>query len=266
MAQRNIKRYWLDDPSVSWTRSQIKKLPKKKRIGIATAWFLQNYEDPANKTPYESREGGYQYIWGGPYDAADEIGSEFGNALSDSEIEAAVEQVQEDGIYDWAPARIGEDTDMDDATEETISIGHPLEQERRKEVLKRLDDLDQAIASYTSKPPGLGHNNPPEALPIEGAISIEIHELHIHVHELKQAFAAELPDKIIVRKASGFFKKAMDKVIDLTKKALEKGIVSGLTIAGAYIGDKIGLLPVIAEKVQAAWEAIQSWLSLVTFH
>jgi hypothetical protein len=26
-------------------------------------WFLQNFEDPAHHTPYESAEGGYEYIW-----------------------------------------------------------------------------------------------------------------------------------------------------------------------------------------------------------
>jgi len=30
-------------------------------------WFLANFENPAECTPYESAEGGYQWIWGGPY-------------------------------------------------------------------------------------------------------------------------------------------------------------------------------------------------------
>ena len=207
MKRPKKKRYWIDDSEISWTASQLRKLPKSKRIEIAAAWFLQNFEDPANKTPYESREGGYQYIWGGPYDAADEIGNEFGSILSDADIEAAVDEVQQDGIYDWAPVRTGDDADLDDIAEDVVPLGHPLEQQRRRELLKRLDDLDQIIASYTSKPPGLGHNNPPEALPIEGPISVEIQELHIHVHQLKDLVSTETPDKAQVEKKSGLFKK-----------------------------------------------------------
>jgi hypothetical protein len=30
-------------------------------------WVRCNYEDPAENTPYDSAEGGYQYINGGPY-------------------------------------------------------------------------------------------------------------------------------------------------------------------------------------------------------
>lgn len=40
-------------------------------------WFHMNFEDPAHNTPYESAEGGYQWIWGGPYDAEEELQDAF---------------------------------------------------------------------------------------------------------------------------------------------------------------------------------------------
>lgn len=43
-------------------------------------WFLENYEDPANGVPYESAEGGYIYILGGPYHADDVLSEKFPHA------------------------------------------------------------------------------------------------------------------------------------------------------------------------------------------
>jgi hypothetical protein len=54
-------------------------------------WFHENYEDPAVRLPYESREGGYQWIWGGPYDAREQIGDQFSDIADEDAIEAAVE-------------------------------------------------------------------------------------------------------------------------------------------------------------------------------
>jgi len=81
------------------SRTGFRRFPKSEKIDLMVEWFYQNYEDPANSTPYESAEGGYQYIWGGPYDANDEIGSMFGGLVPDKWIEEAVDRVQRHGIY-----------------------------------------------------------------------------------------------------------------------------------------------------------------------
>lgn len=58
--------------------SDFKKMSREEQIETMRAWFLESYEDPVERTPYESREGGYIYIWGGPYYAHDEL-SVFGD-------------------------------------------------------------------------------------------------------------------------------------------------------------------------------------------
>lgn len=69
VVQEDVKRliemsaYLLEDVSVSVER--------------LIEWFLDNYEDPANGVPYDSREGGYQYYAGGPYDPWDVLSNEF---------------------------------------------------------------------------------------------------------------------------------------------------------------------------------------------
>jgi hypothetical protein len=62
-------------------------------------WFLENYKDPADGVPYDSAEGGYQYWSGGPYDAREEIWSQFPDA-SASEIDEAV-SVVERNCFEW---------------------------------------------------------------------------------------------------------------------------------------------------------------------
>ena len=56
-------------------------------------WFLSNFEDPAHETPYNGKEGGYQWIWGGPYDAREQIENYFGSAVPEEVIDAVVEWI-----------------------------------------------------------------------------------------------------------------------------------------------------------------------------
>ena len=59
-------------------------------------WFFENYEDPAEGVPYE---GGYIYIFGGPYDAGEELHSHFSDA-NEKVIEKAVEIIEIQG-FEW---------------------------------------------------------------------------------------------------------------------------------------------------------------------
>jgi hypothetical protein len=51
---------------------------------------------------YDSKEGGYQYIYGGPYDAYEELESEFGSIYSDELIKSAVEELESTGPLEWS--------------------------------------------------------------------------------------------------------------------------------------------------------------------
>lgn len=65
-------------------------------------WFRQTFEDPAQRTPYESAEGGYIWIWGGPYDARNELESEFHGLVPQEVINKLVDKLEEECI-EWAP-------------------------------------------------------------------------------------------------------------------------------------------------------------------
>lgn len=74
-------------------------------------WFLSRYWDPANDTPYNGKEGGYLYIHGGPYDASEELNGQFADLVPDKDIQAVIDDVESDGILEWAPIHTEPDYD-----------------------------------------------------------------------------------------------------------------------------------------------------------
>ena len=87
------RRYFTeDDLEIGVTRTQLRRMPREEQLRYMIYWFREYFEDPANQTPYNSDEGGYLYIWGGPYDANDQIGGEFGGFVPDDVIEEAIRE------------------------------------------------------------------------------------------------------------------------------------------------------------------------------
>lgn len=73
---------------------------KEKRAELIHDWFFERYEDPANSTPYNSSEGGYLYIWGGPYDALEVLSEEFEPWLSIETLEEIADELDLSAM-DW---------------------------------------------------------------------------------------------------------------------------------------------------------------------
>ncbi|MBZ5763042.1 hypothetical protein LAV84_27655 [Rhizobium sp. VS19-DR104.2] len=97
--------YYLDEQR--FTPSQFRRLSRSRQVEAMVQWFGGNYEDPANRTPYNTREGGYQFIGGGPFDADEEIQEHFSDVAEFETMQEAVTEVTSDGIYDWAPTDNG---------------------------------------------------------------------------------------------------------------------------------------------------------------
>lgn len=81
--------------------SSLKYNSKEIQLESMRSWFLENYEDPANSCPYESREGGYIYIYGGPYDASEVLQEKFGGYVKDDYIQEIIDDLQEI-CYEWS--------------------------------------------------------------------------------------------------------------------------------------------------------------------
>ncbi|MBU5423443.1 hypothetical protein KQI48_12280 [Cellulomonas hominis] len=63
--------------------------PQYVAVDQMVEWFHENYMDPASGVPYNSREGGYLYVNGGPYDALQVLTERFPDALGDELEDAA---------------------------------------------------------------------------------------------------------------------------------------------------------------------------------
>lgn len=87
------------------------KLEPELQKQVMKSWFYENYEDPADRTPYESKEGGYIWIWGGPYDAREVLDAEFSDFVSDEVLNAVVEEL-DNHCVEWGPKEKDSDYDI----------------------------------------------------------------------------------------------------------------------------------------------------------
>jgi rRNA-processing protein FCF1 len=81
--------------------ARFSKLSRSDQRAEMLAWFYGNYADPVEMCPYESAEGGYQYIWGGPYNARVALESEFGGIASETLIIEVAEEL-DDICWEWS--------------------------------------------------------------------------------------------------------------------------------------------------------------------
>lgn len=101
-----------------YDRDALEAASREEQLETMETWFRSMFEDPAERTPYESREGGYIWIWGGPYYASDELHAEFDGIVPDEVIEELAGKLSGEGI-EWAPTeRPG---DYDEGLYEAIS-------------------------------------------------------------------------------------------------------------------------------------------------
>lgn len=103
----NFQFYFIDAPDEHFellSSAEVTALTKYQKKRYLIDWFHHFYWDPANDLPYESREGGYQWIYGGPYEAREVLGDEFGSNVEHELIELAVEEIESDGLTEWSPS------------------------------------------------------------------------------------------------------------------------------------------------------------------
>ena len=93
--------YYSFESEHPFSPEDLKKENNEIQIEVMKYWFSQNFENPAESTPYISKEGGYIYIWGGPYDAREELNEEFSEIVPENVIEELVDELEGES-YEWA--------------------------------------------------------------------------------------------------------------------------------------------------------------------
>jgi hypothetical protein len=232
------KRPFLEDGSqYGISRSEFRRMRKAQKSELMLQWFHENFEDPAVRTPYESAEGGYQWIWGGPHDAREELSSQFHGVVSEALIEEIAEEVERDGLTEWAPIHTVEDWEDIDSSDEPPSLdsfldepsrryGTPEDHEARARARSALDQLRRALEK--PRPIGIGHNRPPTEEEPE-----ELKQLRPAVAALSAELAKPNPTITFVKR---WAKPLRDAIIASGKwgaKKLDKGVDAGVKVAGA---------------------------------
>lgn len=97
------------EPDDAW----LQDAPPALQIEAMRRWFHARYEDPANQTPYSSQEGGYMFVFGGPYDPNDVIQERFEHSVHYKVMEKLIQDLWSDVGDAWAPIE-HEGVDYDD--------------------------------------------------------------------------------------------------------------------------------------------------------
>ena len=116
------RRYLLPSTGETYTPTKIKTLSIEQQVEIMSHWFEAHYDDP-NVLPYDSSEDGFQWIWGGPYDAGQELRQEFDAFASDDAI-AKLSSDLNDASSEWS-GKPDEDDYDDEALSEWIASTDP---------------------------------------------------------------------------------------------------------------------------------------------
>lgn len=282
------KRYYLeDDAEAGITRSQLKKLGRQRQIAYMQAWFRRYFEDPAHETPYESAEGGYLYIWGGPYDAHEELEAEFGQFVPFGRIDEAARELERGGLVDWAPtshhpSRKQDEDDRleveesDSSTDDLDSLiadleagaptryGDEYELSQRRMVLDRLQEVERECERLKPTHGGIGHNRPP---PDEIGVARDsvIAEAGEDAQSIRFELQKKEPDARIVARAASRLKALANWV----GKKIDKGADAFMTTLGAgAAAAAISLIvkesPAIADKINQLLAAVTKWLATIT--
>jgi hypothetical protein len=81
----------------------LREKSRGKVVELLVEWFFENFEDPVENTPWDGETGGYIYIWGGPYDAREQLWEAFGDAATEQAFEEAITEIEDRGCH-WAPS------------------------------------------------------------------------------------------------------------------------------------------------------------------
>lgn len=117
------RRYYDPDTDEELTKSVLRRAEPSIQTRVMRAWFDQHFEDPVNRLPYESSEGGYQWIYGGPCDAHEELLGEFEGLVPEDVISTLADELT-DQCSEWSPA--DHDDDLTSAVLSNTEFGSTL--------------------------------------------------------------------------------------------------------------------------------------------
>jgi hypothetical protein len=99
----------------SISESALKVADAETQKEVMEIRFYSNYEDPVHSCPHDSGEGGYQFIYGGPYEAREELEGIFSGIVPDDVIAELADELENE-CSEWSgnsDVRAEEDEEWD---------------------------------------------------------------------------------------------------------------------------------------------------------
>jgi hypothetical protein len=252
------------------SRTEFRRLRKADKFELMLQWFNENFEDPAENTPFESAEGGFQWIWGGPKDAREELYSQFGDIVPEAWIDEVANKIERRGTQ-WVPVQKvedWEDIDWSDRFDEPASLdlyldepsplyGSPEEREARDKARSALSRLESSLEKR--RPVGIGHNQPPDEIDPP-----EVKVVRDAVRELKLEFSQPNPKISVVMLCAAPLRAALIACGKWTAKKLDKAADAAAIAIGTTIGAGIAgiILHQCFPSLHNAFDAIINWLDI----
>jgi hypothetical protein len=257
------------------TRTAFRRMRKDNKRELMIQWFHEHFEDPAENTPYESAEGGYQWIWGGPCDTREELENKFGGIVSESLIDEVTKQLDRNGPGEWAPVQKPEDWEdidwserFDEPTplnlyldEASPHYGSKEEREARSKAETALTHLKSSLERR--RPVGIGHNQPPDEIE-----SHDVQEVREAARELQLEFAQPNPKISEVKRWATPIRDALIACGKWSAQKLDKAVDATATAIGTAVGTTlgVGLTAIILNQcfpsLHNAFDAIINWLEI----
>jgi hypothetical protein len=232
-------------------------------------WFHQNFEDPANETPWDGETKEYVYVWGGPYNAGDQIWDQFADLVPESLINEVVADIQSDGTYDWAPSPNspfyddGRDEDDEEPAEpasleiyldeRSDQYGSPEERTARAAAAEAIERLKTTL--QRRRPIGIGHNHPPD----DAEQPEDIRDLPQVLQELSAELQKPNPDIAAVKHSATPLRNAVIASAKWTLKKLDSALTAVLNVSA--VGGA-GWLYNHPEYLRMAYDAVITWLDV----
>ena len=244
------------------------------------SWFESRYEDPSNETPRD--DGEFIYIWGGPYDASEELADEFGGLVSDERLEEAVDLVQRDGVIDWAPTSQhpayqaaldrGDPEDEPPAEQpETIEevlrrlegglpvlFGSAEDLAQREVVSKHLTALRRELASLPRSAPGIGHNGAPEDDEVPSVLEVEA-----SIAEIGSELDKVQPDAVKVASATSLIARAGKWLRARFEKVGEKAVEDAIRVVWGTVAFTVGSKLGLPDLIQTVTDSVVHWIHVI---
>lgn len=245
------------DDEVGVTASRLRRFGAARQWPYVRHWFRRMFEDPANETPRP--DGKYEFIWGGPYDALEQLQEEFLGFDFERLSQFAERLEREGGVIEWAPGPAHPDhqraaheydqehgdpqdtPDLDDLLARLQAgaqarFGDPVERFERAEMLRRLDALDAKLEQLLQKAdttPGLGHNQPPLDLALEapgGLDVVTVGQARIQVADIRRELQKQEPDALVVAQKTSLLRTILFGLAGGAAVAVGKAVTAALCV------------------------------------